>query len=321
MRFKKIVCLLLLIGIQFVEGQARTEGVLYERNDDKSIDFNYAKSTPGSIYVILKFKQLTNTTSEIIKKTISGYGGPLTTLLPNNLNESIGFSYSYRILSGNIDAKPDYNFKYILPFKTERRIKVRNLSYLGKKFGGSEPKNWRSLQFLTKPNDTVYAVRKGIVVSVKDGFKSETGVKEYNYKNKSNYLIIEHEDGTRARYGVLKNNKIMVKVGDEVYPSAPIAIAGSYDNEDNSQLRLTIYYLDKNVKTLDFDEKKKETLGSRTHLYAYIDPLFIVNSDEAIKLKPNETYTAFCNNEVIEEEMTKRELKKWKKNKLLVKSK
>ena len=319
MYLKKILPFLLLVLFQFTNAQVRTDKVEYERNDDKSIDFTYSKATLGSTYVILKFKDLTNATSNTVKKTITGYGGSLVTLRPLNSNERIGFSYSYRIVRGNVDAKPDFDFKYILPVKYKKSIKVRNLNYLGKRFGGTEPKNWKSFQFLTEPNDTIYAVRKGVVIRAKDNYKSGKGSKEYGYKSKANYIIIEHEDGTMANYSVLKNNSIMVNVGDTVYPSAPLAVSGTYDKEENSQLRLSIYYLDEIVKDLDFDEKSKETLGNRTHLNAYVNPFFIVNSNQTIQLEKNKTYTALCNNEIIENEMSKRELRKWKKNKKLVK--
>lgn len=320
MYLKNILFLLVLIFIQFSNSQIPKEGVVYERNDDKSIDFRYTKSTLGSIYVILKFRNLDNASSDVVKQTISGYGGSLVTLQPSNPSEGISFSYSYRIVPGDVDAKPDFDFKYILPFKKNKDIKVRNLNYLGKRFGNTEPKNWRSFQFLTQPNDTVCAIRKGLVISITNGINTDKSkTNEYGYRNKANSITIEHEDGTIAKYEVLKKDSFMVALGDTVYPSAPLAIAGSYDKAENSQLRLSIYFLDKLVKDLDFDEKSKERLGNQTHLYAFVDPLFYVNENEALKLEPNKTYSAVCGVTIIEQEMSKREKKRWKKNRELVK--
>ena len=308
----------LFVGSQLIFSQ--TKKVVYERNDDKSVTFSYTSDIPGSVYVILKFSQLINATSRVVKETIKGYGGQLVTLQPDNSKSSIGFSYSYRTLRGNVDAKPDTAFKYVLPFKNNRSVKVRDLSYLGKRFGDSEPKNWRSFQFLAQPNDTVYAIRKGLVVSITDNAKADSDKrKEYGYRNKSNRMIIEHEDGTLASYSVLKKGSFMVNIGDTVYPSAPLAIAGSYDKKENSQLRLSIYYLDDIVKDLDFDEKSKERFGSRTHIYAYVNPMFLVNENNFLNLEKNETYKAICSDDIIEEEMSKREKKRWLKKRELIK--
>jgi len=298
--------------------QKRTRNVTFERNKDKSVTFNYDSDIPSSVLLILTFNQLTNANEDIVKKTMKGYRGEILTLHPANQDEGIGFSYSYRTILGNVKAEPNFNFKYMLPFKKGRQVKVRYLNYLGKKFGNSVPKNWKYFQFLTKPNDTVLAIRKGVVVSVTDGIKTDK-ISEFNFKSKSNSIIIEHEDGTFARYNVLKDKSIMVNVGDIVYPSAPIAVSGSYDLEENSQLRLSIYYLDKKILKYDFSNSKNETLKNKTHLYSYIDPFFSMENNEHIKLEKNLTYTSLFNNSIIEFEMSRREKKKWKKKRVLIK--
>ena len=320
MKKNKLSLLIIFLCVsQLFLAQKKNSGVKYKRNKDKSVTFSYYSTMPSSVFIILKFKRLTNAFGDQVKKTVKGYSDVITTLNQINDDSGIGFSYSYKTFYGNLDKKPNHDFKYILPFKKNKTIKVRNLNYLGKKFGDKEPENWKSFQFLTSPNDTVFAIRKGIVVKVIDEFKSDNS-KTYGYKNKSNAIIIEHEDGTLARYSVLKHKSLMVKVGDIVYPTAPIAIAGSYDKPENSQLRLSIYYLNERVKEYDF-YAKKPTISNQIHIYSYVNPLFYVDSNKIIKLEKNEVYTSFYDDSTIEVEMSKREGKKWKKKGLLVKRK
>ncbi|MEO9570602.1 MAG: hypothetical protein ABJG40_05350, partial [Polaribacter sp.] len=223
MTFKKYLPVFItILFIQLNYSQKITKSITYNRNKDKSVSFYYNSDTPCSVLVILKFKNLTNASGNIIKKTITGFGGEIHTLQPIRPNKSIGFSYSAKTIFGNVNAKPNLDFKYILPFNEGKKVKVRNLNYLGEKFGNSAPKNWRSFQFLTKPNDTVIAIRKGVVIKASDGVKTDK-TSRFGYKSNVNSIIIEHEDGTFARYSVLKNKSIMVNVGDTVYPSAPIA--------------------------------------------------------------------------------------------------
>ncbi|TYA74601.1 peptidoglycan DD-metalloendopeptidase family protein [Seonamhaeicola marinus] len=295
----------------------RAHGVSYERNDDKSVTFTYNGETSGTTYVVLKFKQLTNSTApNEIRTNVNGFSGILTTLYPTNSKEHISFSYSYRPIMGDINAKPNHNFKYVLPFKNGKEVMVRHLSFLGERMGGKKPKNWASFQFLVKPNDTVCAIRKGVVVNIIDG-NAASNKAEYGYKNKSNSMLVEHDDGTIASYGVLKKNSFMVEVGDMVYPSTPLAIAGTYDKAENSQLRLSIFYLDKVVKDYNFDNRVKETYATRTNLYAYVNPMFVINSDGSgfQNLEKNQAYTSFYNEGLIQAEMTKREKKKYLKRK------
>lgn len=312
---KTFLCLLIALAItQMGYSQKKSFNITFERNDDKSVTFNYEKDYPGSTFLILEFKQLTNASSRTIKKTIKGYGGRITTLQPVDKNSGIGFSYSYRTITGNINAKPDFDFKYVLPFKDNKEVKVKNLSYLGKKFGNSNPKNWKYFQFLTQPNGTVCAARKGVVVKVKNGFSANDEA-EYGFKSESNSILIEHDDGTLANYSVLKKNSFMVSVGDKVYPSTPLALSGTYDKEENSQLRFTVYYLDKAIKDYNLDKIKKQTLENRKHFYAYINPMFYVNDNATLQLKDNTLYTAMCNDAIMQFEMSKREKKRLKKKK------
>lgn len=302
--------------------QTATQGVTYERNEDKSVTFSYFKETPGSVFAILKFKQLTNASSDVVKKTIKGYGGEMVTLQPIKANENIGFSYSSRSITGNIDAKPDFKFKYVLPFKKGKEVKVRKLGYLGKRLGNTYPKNWASYQFLAKLNDTVCAVRKGVVIRIKDDAKEETDTQlEYGYRNKVSSILIEHDDGTLASYSVLKKGSFMVEHGDIVFPSTPLALAGTYDKEKNSQLRLSIYYLDEIVRNYNFNDRSKETYSNQVHLYAYVEPIFYVNSDGSgfMNLTDKETYTTISDASIIQTEMSKRERKKWLKKQRLTK--
>lgn len=307
-----------LFSVAILFSQKTERKITYKRNDDKSITFNYSSDIPGSVLVILTFTRLENASANVIKSAVEGYGGQIYTLKPLNGSEGISFSYRSKMFYGNVKAKPDETFKYILPFKKDKKVKVRNLNFLGKKFGNAAPKNWKSWQFLMKPNDTILAIRKGIVISVSDEAKSDK-TKKYGYRSNSNSIKIEHKDGTIANYSVLKENSIMVKVGDIVYPSAPIAIAGSYDSEENSQVRLSIYYLDKKILNYDFNQRENESLQNKTHLYSYINPHFQILDGSSTKLEHNTFYSGDFDDSIIELEMTKREKRKWKKNGLLIK--
>jgi hypothetical protein len=100
----------------------------------------------------------------------------------------------------------------------------------------------------------------------------------------------------------------MVNLGDKVFPLIPLAITGSYDKPENSQLRFSVYYLDDDITELN---DSNSTLSNQKHYYIYVDPLFYNRKDNsASKLMDNTDYIAYCNNDIIEAEMTKREKKK-----------
>ena len=73
----------------------------------------------------------------------------------------------------------------------------------------------------------VIAARSGLVMKVRsdlpdDGRQPESG--------QHNHIMIKHDDGTVAFYAHLKQNSILVKVGDRVSQGQPIAASGNSGN-------------------------------------------------------------------------------------------
>lgn len=306
MNCKIYIFSILLSSFINAHSQVKELEINYERNEDKSVNFSFKKLNPGSTFIVLKFRTLSNSTGKrLISKSVKGHSGSFLRLNPINKKKGIGFSFTYSYQMGTKNAKVDKNFKYILPFLKGKKVISRDVNYLGKRFGNSSPKNWKSIQFLTELNDTVCASRKGIVVKIVDKYDADDTI-EYTFKSKSNFIIIEHSDGTLAKYNVLKKNSTMVALGEKVYPSTPIALAGSYDKPENSQLRFSVYYLDNDV---DYEFNKQQTLANKKHYYAYVNPIFYV-SDETTQLQSNKNYVTHTRDDIIQFEMTKREKKK-----------
>lgn len=307
-----IVPVIILFMPDIVSGQKKPFQIKSERKDDKSVVFSFEKNFPGSVHVIIEFKMLENSSGKrTVTKSVKGYSGNLFTLKPLNSDRGIGFSYTYNYFIGNKNAKPDLEHKYALPFKPGKSIHVKKLSYLGNKYGKEAPKNWTSFQFLTEPNDTVCAARKGLVIKIVDDNKPNAQL-DYGYRQDANYILIEHDDGTIARYGVIREKGGLVKVGEEIFPGTPIAISGTYDKPENSQLRFSIYYMDKDM---DYNIFKEYTLQNRPDIYAYLNPKF-KTKEYLGELHSNKDYTVVLDDEMITSEMSKRERKKYQKKKV-----
>jgi hypothetical protein len=76
------------------------------------------------------------------------------------------------------------------------------------------------------PEETpVLAARDGAVVEAVDSF-AKSGLTE-DLKNKANYLVIRHEDGSRAHYYHLAQNGLKVKIGQSVKEGEVIALSGN----------------------------------------------------------------------------------------------
>jgi len=247
---------------------------------------------------------LENSVSNGFRGNIQSPSGSLFTIKPNDPQRSVVYSYDYTWIRGKLMSKVDTGFIYLLPVSKGNTVKVFNHSFLYTQyFGANQPRKWKSFQFNVGEGDTAFSARKGLVVEVNDGFEPDTA---YFYSSKSNSILIEHEDGTLARYSVLKKGSIMVKPGQTVFAHAPIAVAGTYNLAGNSQISFSICYLTEDK----LDNSDHTTIKTIKNYYSYVDPIFHTSEGD-MHLKANRNYIADFNAGHITFELSKREKKKF----------
>jgi murein DD-endopeptidase MepM/ murein hydrolase activator NlpD len=104
-------------------------------------------------------------------------------------------------VTNNLDT-----YVYDLPFKEGTRQKVVQ------RYGGLfSHKNKAALDFGMPEGTPVYAARGGAIYSFKDN--GNEGGPFTKYKNKANYIIIKHNDGSFGCYWHLQKNGVLVKKG------------------------------------------------------------------------------------------------------------
>lgn len=277
-----------------------------KRNDDNSITYSYEKRMPGNYLVYLNVQQIGNTTAPSDRITVSGQSGTLFTLKPISEKSGIAFRFRYGFVRGKYKPKPDFDFVYCLPFKNGKEIRVDEISTISQTAGVSKPSNWKAFQFTTSSeSDSVFVARKGLVVEVVEKNDPDYNL-EYAYKQDANYVIIEHKDGTLARYDVLEKNSVAPEEGDMVFPGDFLAMAGTYDKKENKQLRFRVFYLNQLEDEMLWGSRK---MSDGNSFYSHLNPVFMTK-EGASRLKKGDFTMALINDDLITEEMTKREKKK-----------
>ena len=304
---KKLLLLLLYIPLVSF-GQRDIIEVDYVINNDKSVSFNYKKNRPGSYFLILEFNSLNNTRANTFKRVINSPSGSLTKLKPTNPDEGIGFRYSVKYYKGNLNSKIQYDYPYILPFdkgKTNFANELNSLenTYLKKDL----PKNWKSYSFEFDNSEIIRAIRKGIVVEVINKFKSKSD-KVYSYYSEKNSIEIEHKDGSIASYKGFGDNQINVKIGQLVFPQTKLGELAKYDSREKYRLYLSLY----SFKTIE--GKSLNNIKFSDIEINYITPKFYINGDIK-ELKNRERFEVDYNEDVLFNEMRRREIKKYKSKK------
>lgn len=268
-----------------------------KRNDDKSVDFFYNKTKPGTYTVVVTFRSLENAYYTPEKYLVTNFDGPLFTLKPTDPNKGISYSYSYRYIQGTFKPKGvDTSFVYLLPFEKEKIIQAAEHSNLGEVYlKQARPKGWKAYQFRGEALDSVYAARKGIVINVRDEFEQDTTA---IFTSKTNQVVVEHPDGSVAVYKGFKKKGIVVKEGENIFPHTFLGVLGNELVTHKKYLSFMVYYL----SDLGFEENKRPET-------TFITPRFLTASGSII-LTNRQKYTAAVSDEIITKEMTRREGKK-----------
>lgn len=113
----------------------------------------------------------------------------------------------------------DTSFVYGLPYQKGKAHLVIQGYYTS-----FSHKNRIALDFKMKKGTEVTAARNGIVIRLKED--GDRGGLKPEYRQYGNYVVIEHNDGTRAGYWHLKKNGVLVNLGDTVHQGQPIGLSG-----------------------------------------------------------------------------------------------
>ncbi len=113
----------------------------------------------------------------------------------------------------------DTSWIYALPYK-EGTSHLLIQGY----FSRFSHKNRAALDFSMKKGTTILAARDGVVIRMEE--KNNRGGWNRKYRQYANFLVIEHNDGTRAGYWHLQQDGVLVNLGDTVKTGQPIGISG-----------------------------------------------------------------------------------------------
>ena len=306
-KMKKLILLLVFIPLVSF-GQKNIIDVDYVINNDNSVSFNYKKYVVGSYLVILEFSNLSNTrVQRRVSKILKNNSGSLfLKLKPINDENSVGFQYQTMYFKGSINSKVNEDYPYILPFNKGVKITPIDLYSLENRYLNEEvPEGWKSYSFTFNEKKEVKAIRKGIVIEIKNTYTPDYSI-EASFYSEQNSISIEHIDGTVAKYEGFDKNTIQLQEGETVYPQTTLGQLVKYDKRDIYRLYLTLYSYTTNDNITLFNLNSSDDYG-----ITYLTPKFYIRNSLEI-LKDNNEYIVDFDEKTQFKEMRKKEIKKFK---------
>lgn len=293
---KLIAAILALIPLFAYSQQPEVE-LTSEYNSAREFVITAKVNGYGKYSVYVNFTKLTNYNSpgEVVR-TVSGIHQEVIRLKPKDANMTCSASYTYRSVRGIVGRTlPDSTLVYRLPFSVHKQdVKARRPVMQPSNSKTADP-NPHMLVFILEKGDTIFAARKGIVMSVKGNRQIPNSTTTANVKH--NIILVQHEDGTYASYSSFQTGSAMVGEGTTVYPDTPIALAGTMDGQRYSLFFAAHYHI--------FTRDPSAPFADRSY-----DPVFLTTEGSAC-LQEGEWYGAAITPDLITREMNSREKKQY----------
>jgi hypothetical protein len=235
-----------------------------------------------------------------------GMNRSLFILRKSVLGSASHFQFHHKSYKGCPSPKIDTGFTYLLPVAPGKAARISELSSIATEYGDeAPPKDWYCLNMHVQAGDTVYAARRGRVTNTRE--HADLQDSGYSYSSDDNYIEIEHNDCTFGKYSVFRDNAIFVHPGDWVEAGQPIGIAGGDKYASGPQVRFSVFY--------HFEQEVLDKDGNSTgkaRRWAYVPLYFWTKANGKMRLINQSTYTADHPDDLVTQEMSKKEAKKWK---------
>ncbi|MDZ7757017.1 M23 family metallopeptidase [Rhodohalobacter sp.] len=308
-RYSTIITLLLFITLSS-DTFARQSNVKIEvrGNSRDGYTFYANNQSPSPFIVTIDFTTLRNlraSTSLPYSRNVSRGRSRLFNLTKEMDNFQTNYRYRYRTHTGCLNTEPD-DIEYLLPYPEGVKARSGELSYVYNRLRKDAPEDWYSIVFYMEDDSIIHAARKGTVVSIRDGENSK--YEGLVFSSNRNYVVVAQDDCTFARYSTFRDDKIFVDIGDTVYPGDPLGEMAGEEFGFGNQIRLLIYY--RNDESVTLNREDSEGI----HQWHYVKPKFRTSAGKSQIPESGSEYTSIHPEEVITEEMGRRERRRWRRN-------
>jgi len=277
-----------------------------EREPQGSIVFYGISNQIGKQTVRISFSKLENlgvsTGGSEFVGTV-GFGRTKLFSLKRVISSSpVDYRYTVSYNDGCHYVRPNERIIHLLPYsKGEKRVARENTNVGDWLKGKRTADDHYSLTFLLKEGDTIFASRKGLIIDLKTNVTAGQG-NNLSYKSDENYMRILHDDCTSSEYRIFRKNSAFLKIGDHLDTGQPLAIADGSSYETGAKVQYSYFYL-------NYDNSANRVRR------IYLKPRFMVNEKEEGYITNGKRYEAIHSEEVITQEMTKKQKKKRMKDK------
>ncbi len=184
----------------------------------------------------------------------------LAEFTPINPMQRWTYQTHYKWQIGGRLAKIPAPYLYRLPFEGDSRVIQAAHGALSHQIGTPSEE---AIDFEIPVGTKVRAARAGEVVAYRNDCTGGTFDSKSFYQN--NYVIIRHDDGTYAKYLYLKQDGVLVKIGERVNEGQTIALSGITGERATPHLHFAVFYVVDATKDRSIPVTFKNAQGTPFH--------------------------------------------------------
>jgi murein DD-endopeptidase MepM/ murein hydrolase activator NlpD len=205
------------------------------QSDDKVTISAFNRETyEVTITLNAKLKNMTSSVRFPYTQTLDGGFHRLIMTFQAGARGAWEWHYSWAWTPGSINGHHDDSVVYDLPYRGVHTV----MQGFHGKFSHTGDDEY-AVDFDMPVGTALYAAREGVVVGTRADMK--LGGAEEQYRNKANFILIRHADGTFGTYDHLKEGGVAVKVGTQVGRGQLIGYSGSTGFSSGPHLHFGIY--------------------------------------------------------------------------------
>jgi murein DD-endopeptidase MepM/ murein hydrolase activator NlpD len=242
---KNILLLLsTLLVLQTAAFSQRVVEVSYVRDRQGNYVFSGMNKAYCNYVLTIEFTTLENAKSDRplpYQAEVKPGLNKLFTLSPEKGGDGIQVKYKSSYRKGCLHPSVNPDFTYLLPVAPGKEVQAYEIwNVTGNGAGNGQPDSSYTIRLKSKPGDTIYAARRGVVSGV-DVSNSENDAGATT-TGSWNYIEIVHGDCSFGQYGVVKKDGAFVKPGQTVEAGTPIGLVGGDKYGRGSDVRFSVSY-------------------------------------------------------------------------------